>query len=85
MNRINESQAVEVTVTPTKVAFKARGLLAVKLGFIGSFSLAHLLYDFWVLKIDAILSLLTYLLSVTVFVAVFTYCWDKTFFRTKKK
>jgi len=85
MSKRNQAQEIEVTVTPTELALKAKGLLAIKLSFVAASSLAHLFYDFWWLRIDVVLALMTYLLSVVIFVVVFTFCWNKTFVRTAKR
>jgi len=84
MSRVDESLEIEFALGSTKLVIKAKDLLAIKLGFIGVFSFAHLVYDFLWLRIDAIPAVLTYLLSVAIFVIVFTFCWNKTFLRIRK-
>jgi len=84
MSRIDENEAVDVTVTPTKVTVKAKGLLAIKAGFTGSFSLVYVVYVCWWLKVDLMPASLTYLLVVVVFYLVWAFCWNKTFRRTRR-
>ena len=76
-----DGQVVEVVVGQAEVTLKAKGLLAIKLGFVGSFTLAHLMYSYWWLAIGAVPALFIYLLSVALFVIVFAFCWSKTFSR----
>ncbi len=73
-----EPQEIEVHLAPSEYVFKARGLLAIKLGFVGSMSVLYLAYDLWWLKIDLIPAFLIYLLCVVVFMSVLAYCWNKT-------
>jgi uncharacterized membrane protein len=83
--RKTEPQEIEVHLAPSEYTFKARGLLAIKLGFIGSMSVLYLAYDLWWLKIDLIPALLIYLLCVVVFMSVLAYCWNKTISPLRKE
>jgi uncharacterized membrane protein len=77
-----DSQIVKVGVGPKEVTLEAKGVLAIKLGFVGVFTVAHLIYSYWWLGIGAVPALFIYLLSVALFVIVFAFCWSKTFSRT---